>query len=396
MTGVSLVGILISVAAMMFAWKKITLAHVLLSLLLLALHICACIYYYTYTLSSISDASGYYLDPAHFGAMPLSIGTMLVFKICHVLRASFGATYLDCFMVFQSAGFAGISTLIRVFSDIETRAGVTERRGYLALLFLPSVNFWTSAIGKDAPLFFAISLAVWSLLNLRGRWIPFCVSLAIMVLFRAHIGLMAVTALAAAVFFERSLSFGRKAILLGVALIGLAVTVAAVRSSLGLDVTSVSSVRSYLAVQNNAFAAVAGGTSVGYASFPMRIISLLFRPFFFDASGLLGLVASVENVGAVLGFFYVMRRWRELALLAKSVLFIRFILIFSFLILFSLTLIYYNVGLGLRERVMAYPMIFSLLVALWSTRRRMSDPTSSGTLSPLMAQPRQHKAAAGF
>jgi hypothetical protein len=38
--------------------------------------------------------------------------------------------------------------------------------------------------------------------------------------------------------------------------------------------------------------------------------------------------------------------------------------------LFLLTLVYYNVGLGLRERVMAYPMIFSTLVALWSLREK--------------------------
>jgi hypothetical protein len=31
---------------------------------------------------------------------------------------------------------------------------------------------------------------------------------------------------------------------------------------------------------------------------------------------------------------------------------------------------YYNVGLGLRERVMVYPMVFCTLVAVWSFVRK--------------------------
>lgn len=396
MTGVSFAGLFISLAAMSLGWRRITLTRLILSLLLLATHIAASVYYYTYTLTSISDASGYYLDPGHFGSMPFRLGTALVFKICHILRGSFGATYLDCFMMFQSVGFAGISLLIRIFSEIEDRVGIVERRGYLALLFVPSVNFWTSAIGKDAPLFFAICLAIWSLLNLRPRWIWFCTSLGVMVLFRAHIALMAATALAAAVFFDSTISLGRKIALLTAALIGLAFTVGAVKSSLGVDVTSISSLTSYLAEQNSALSAVAGGTSVVGASYPLRVISLLFRPFFFDASGILGVIASFENFGFICALIYTFKHWREFVHLAKTVMFFRFVLIFAFLILFSLTLIYYNVGLGLRERVMAYPMIFSLLVALWSAGRRSSEPAGSTPATTLIAQRQQHRTAIGL
>jgi hypothetical protein len=41
---------------------------------------------------------------------------------------------------------------------------------------------------------------------------------------------------------------------------------------------------------------VIGRTSVD-APFPIRVLSLLFRPFFFDANDILGIVVSIENAG---------------------------------------------------------------------------------------------------
>jgi hypothetical protein len=370
MTPISIVAILMSFAAIGFSWSRLTTSRLLMSVMLLIIHVAASIYYYGYSLNNVADASAYYFDPIGAAAQPWQIGTVFVTKLCRMLKTQFGASYLDCFLLFQSFGFAGLMIMVRVFDEIEANIGVPERRGYWALLFLPTVNFWTSAIGKDAPIFFALSLCVWAMLSLRRRFIYFCVSLGVMVLFRAHIALLAASALAGTALFGSTISLGRKIALFATALAGIWLTSGAVQSALGVDATSVSAVSDYLDQQNAVFATVGGATSVSTDSLPIRALSLLFRPFFFDAEGTQAMIASVENIGVVIAFLYVLTHWRDLLQLLRRVPFIRFVALFAVLVLFVLTLVYYNVGLGLRQRVMAYPMIYALLVGMWSLREK--------------------------
>lgn len=370
MTVFGILGLLLSVLALGIGWTRTAGSRFALMGLLLVAHVAASLYYYEYSMRVIADAWSYYFDPFNLANRPFGLSTVLVFKIIHFMKVTLGASYLDSFLVFQSFGFAGVMILARIFDEIETNIGVPNPRGYLALLFLPSVNFWTAAIGKDAPLFLAISLCVWAMLNLRKRFLYFCLALTIMVLFRAHIALIAAAALAMAAFFDSSASLGRKLGLLTIAVVAIWFALGPVKSTLNVDVTSVSAVSQFLDANNKIYANVAGTTSIGHASFFFRIFSLLFRPFFIDASGILGLVASAENVGVVLGLLYTLFHWRDLMLAMRRVLFVRFCLIFAFVILVSLTVVYYNVGLGLRQRVMAYPMIFSALVTLWAMRAK--------------------------
>ena len=99
------------------------------------------------------------------------------------------------------------------------------------------------------------------------------------------------------------------------------------------------------------------------------MISLLFRPFFFDARNFFGLVASIENVGAVFLFGYLLFHFRDVRTLMRHVLFMRFSIYLSMILICILAVLNYNVGLGLRERVMVYPPLFCLLVATSAYRK---------------------------
>lgn len=369
---VGVAAIAISIALLPAARCKDRTQYFMIILLLLA-HLSVAMYYYRYTNHASADAWGYYYDPSNQYLRPFSVGTVPVFKLVHFLKVELQASYLDCFLLFQSIGLAGLVFLARVFKEIEEKLQVPDRRGYLGLLFLPTLLFWTAAIGKDAPLFFSISVLVWSILNLRQRFAYFCVAVGIMVLFRAHIALLAMTALAAAAFFERTGSLGRRLGLMMIAVVGIWLVIGPAQRTINFDETSVSSIATYVDEQQSIYATAGGSTAVVHAPLLVRIVSLLFRPFFFDAHGMLGLIPSIENIGAIIAFVYVIGRWREMAHLARRVFFVRFMLIFATALLFSLALVYYNVGLGLRERVMAYPMILSSLVALWSFRRKLAQ-----------------------
>jgi hypothetical protein len=385
-TPVSIAAILLSIVAISFGCSRVTTYRLLLFTVLLVVHLLASIYYYQYSQMEIADASAYYYDPYHWGALPWGVSTKFVVQLCYVLKVGFHASYLDCFLVFQWFGFAGLMIMARVFDEIQASIGVPEHRSYYMLLFLPSVNFWTSAIGKDAPMFFAVALCVWAMMNLRKRFFYFTVALVIMVLFRAHLALMAAVSVAGASLFGSSKSLGAKIAFMAVALAGIALTSGAVQSSFGVNPTDPSSVSAWLEQQNAVFATLGGTTSLGNASYPMRVVSLLFRPLFIDAQGILGIIASFENLGAVAFFLYALSNFRDVAHLARRVPFVRFVLIFAFVLLFSMTLVYYNVGLGLRQRVMAYPMIFAVMVSLWSMRHKRSLESGPSEANRLMAK----------
>jgi hypothetical protein len=388
-------GILLSFLSMAIVWRQLTINRLLVCTLLMILHIFAAVDYYQFSLTAVADSSQYYFDYYHLSTHRFELGTVGLLNLVQVLKSN-GATYLDCFMLFQVFGFAGMMIMVRVFQDIEAYVQVPEGRSYLILLFLPTLNFWTAAIGKDAPLFFAISLCTFAMLSLRKRLFLFCLSLSVMVLFRAHIALMAATALAGAAIFERSVSTGRKLALFAFALLGIWFTAGAVQTTFGVDATSVSDVSDFLNTHNGINATQGGTTAMGDAPIPVRVVSLLFRPLFFDAHGLMGIVPSFENVGVIIAFIYVIVHWRDVALLARRVFFIRFALFFAFMILLGLTLIYYNVGLGLRERIMSFPMIFSLLVALWSMRRKRAAPPVQQMHPSLLVGDNRNRAVPGM
>lgn len=373
MTPVSIVALLISVLAIGFSWRKTTTSKLAMCFLLLLTHLASSVYYYEYSMSAAADAASYYFDPYNWGSQPWDLSTKFVTQLCYVLKRGFGASYLDCFLLFQAVGFAGMMIIVRTFDEIREKVGAQERQTYLILLFLPSVNFWTSAIGKDAPMFFGISLCVWAAMELRKRIFYFCIAIAVMILFRAHIALIALVTVGLSSVLGSSTSIGTKVGLLVLAVLGVGLLGNAVESTVGFDPTDPTSVSAWLDQQNAVFATVSGNTSLGNASYPVRVLSLLFRPFFFDADSALGMISSIENIGAVIAVLTLVKNVRLILHVSRRVFFMRFVLIFAFLILFSLSLVYYNVGLGLRERVMAYPMIFSALVAVWSVRQKQRE-----------------------
>ena len=374
---VVLAAVLITLAALPFASARPTTGRFLLSLALLALHLAATIAYYAYTQSNVSDARGYYFDPYNFSKQAFALGTVFTYKFTQFLRADLGGSYFGCFLFFQSIGFWGVIMLMRTFEEIALKIHAREQILPKLLLFLPSIHFWTSAIGKDAPMFFAISLCTWAVLELRKRIVFFGIAMLVMVLFRPHMALIAVTALAAAAFFHREIVFGRKVPLLAVTVVGGIFLAGTVQATLGVDVTDFSSLASFLDERNEIAGMIGGGSSIGDAPLTIRLLSLLFRPLFFDAQNIAGAVASFENIGSLLLFAYFAKNWFAVRHLAKRVFFVEFAMMFSIATIATLTAVYYNIGLGLRQRIMIFPPLLSVFVATWAFRQRQPAPVAA-------------------
>lgn len=383
MTPVSFLALLLSLAALPIASARLTLPKLGLAFCLLVFHVLATILSYTYAQSHMADSALYYYDLWHFSNKPWwSLSTVFVIHLTQFFKKDLGASYFDCFMIYQTIGFWGIMILMRTFEEIHQRISIVETPLSKFLLCLPTIQYWTSAIGKDALLFFAITLATWSALRLSKRFIPFGFAVFVMVLTRVHIAVVVVASLAIAATLYRGLSLGKRVALLVPAFGSLIVLWLVLQTSLGINLSDAGSVATFLEERTVVIASAAGRTSLTGEPFAMRLFSLLFRPMFVDARNVLGVVASVENLFLMLILFYCMVRYRVLLELYRKVLFIRFSLVVTITLIVLLALVNYNVGLGLRQRTMFLPPLLSILVAIWAYRQRMKLGEPASRVNP--------------
>jgi hypothetical protein len=391
MTAVGIIAILLGLLAYPFAIIDRTRLRVTIFALAFLMHLGTTFAYYIYAQTNVSDAAGYYFDELNMASQGFGLATLFVYWIVQGLKQSIGGSYLDHFLLFQVFGFYGICTLMRTLEEIYRGLEVPQPAYAFLILFLPGLHFWTSAIGKDAPLFFGVCLALWAAINVRQRYLQLAAGVVIILLFRPHIALIAAAALAGTFLFDRSTRLPTKAALTVAALAGLAVAVVTIKSTMYIDVTNADSVSDFLSRHEEVTqdADVAGNSAV-YGNFAIRLLSLLFRPMFFDAQGGFGMIASAENVVLLIFIGTILFKLRDVIALVKTARFLRFALLLAIGIAFLLALVYYNVGLGLRQKTMFIPsiiLIFMTVLAIGRLRKMAPEPAAALHARPAGSSP---------
>ncbi|HEX8584866.1 MAG TPA: hypothetical protein VF680_10680 [Allosphingosinicella sp.] len=379
MTIVGLFGILISLAGFRFARASSSPSRFLLFALLLPVHIGASVAGYYLSLESGSDAQLYYYDPWKSYGSGTGVSTIFIINLVQFLKSYVGGSFLDYFLLFQAAGFWGILFIIRAFDDIHQELGRPIFSGVYLLLFLPGLHFWTSAIGKDGLMFLAVAMCAWAAFRLKSRYLVFGAGIAIALLVRPHIALVALVAFALALLVGRGTSLLTRAALLAVVLAGISSTVGILEEVVtGLNFSSTESMAEVFESRNRISEESGADATITGASFPVRLLSLLFRPFFFDAKGLLGYAASLENLLLLAVIVILLRHFGTALALARATLFARFAFFFFILVGALLATVNYNVGLGLRQKMMMMPALltfFAATLAVRSARKRtVYDP----------------------
>jgi hypothetical protein len=377
MTFVGVMGILLGFAA--FAWftRRKDNSRLALFLIIAILHIASAYIYYLFVQNNDADTKLYYYDLYGFYENGFGLGTMFVVYVTQAAIDIFGGSYLDYFFVYQALGIWGLALVFRTMEETATALDTILPVPMMALMFLPGMYFWTAAIGKDAPLFLACALVVWSCFNISRRWVWFALAVVIMMFIRVHVGLVTVVALALAMVVGRGvpniarIGLGLAALAAGVFLFS------TLQSQLQIDLSTVGSIANYVDQQTTAATRGVDNT-LANASFPVKLLSLLYRPFFVDSGGVFGIVASFQNVIMVVITLLLLRNFRLWAELFRGSFAIRFATIHFVTLYLMLAIMYYNVGLGLRQREMATPALLAVFVAVFmvGALRRQSAPVA--------------------
>jgi len=312
----------------------------------------------------------------------ISIGTRFVEVATAFLYIPYVPTMLGGFFIFATLAFFGQLLLYAAF---RLSAEPRRLRWYAAvILFLPTIVYWPSSIGKESLMFLFIGAAAYGAAALlrdhRLRWATlFGIGAAGAAVIRPHIALLLVVALATALLFGkgrtgRGLSWRK---ILAIATIGgvLVAVTAVTATKFGIDFASgptategFDNVLNEVERQTNQGGSGLTGVSIkSPQEFPAGFVKVLFRPFPQEANNVQALASSVEGM-LLLGLLL----WRLIPSIRngwhiRKDPYLIFALVFTtgFIVAFSA---FNNFGLLARQRSQVMPFFIALLIALgWST-----------------------------
>jgi hypothetical protein len=331
--------------------------------------------------------------------VPELVGTEFMRLATGMVYIVTGPTKLGGFLVFGWLSFWGLFCFYRAFRTAFPEGD--HRRYTIALFFLPSLLYWPSSIGKEAWMLFTLGIVAYGaalVLTYRTHgYVVLGIGLAATALVRPHVTLLAFVAFFVAYLVRRRSWRESQLGLLG-RLIGLAVIVAAgvlivtqTAHFFHLDTIDGGSVDQVLdrtvdqSSDGGSEFATARVTSP--AEYPYATLSVLFRPFPWEAGNAQALAAAIEGVVVMALFIISVPRLVRMPGFAVRTPYVMFALAYTGLFILAFSAIG-NFGLLARQRTQVLPFVLVLIAVparavVTESRARSRDSVTKTTRRPL-------------
>jgi hypothetical protein len=317
-------------------------------------HTLFCIYYWIYAQTNVADANGYY-DEAVVGFNDWKVGSEFITSLTSLFAHNLGFSQLNTFLVYNLAGVIGVYIICHVFLYIWPPYRNWWRYIPFIIPFMPGINFWTSAIGKDGIAFLGAALTVYASLSFDQRKPLFMLGVILEFVVRPHVAAFMIAAAGIAFVTGRNIKMTTRVMML---MLSLGIAAAAV--PFALDYAGVKEGGSISETLEKQSTANDGQLDLASMTLPEQLFAYLFRPLFFDARSALALVVSLENTFMLMLFFAFFIP--SVGVLFKDSSFtVRYNLAFfvSALLLFAVTT--NNLGIAIRQKTMILPAFLLLL-----------------------------------
>lgn len=333
-------------------------------------HTILCMVYFWYIFYKGGDATGYFMRASLYGFdNEFGFGTAGVTYLTTYLVQILGLSFLGCFLVFNIFGSIGLIAFDSTLKQATQKSSRHLKLLATVIVFLPSVSFWSSALGKDSISFMAACLALWSALNFKKRIILFIVAVLAMLLVRPHIAAAMVAAYALAFIFDQRISIIQRLFIGSITIVSSAVVVPLAMQYAGLgDAQNAADIEAY--IEQRQGHNLEGGSSVDISSMslPVQLFTYLFRPLPFEANSIFALAASVDNI--ILLFLFILG---AIAIFKKSKPLVEsnraFLWIYAVIVLFILATTTANLGIAMRQKWMFAPILIFLLISVIIPRK---------------------------
>jgi len=230
-------------------------------------------------------------------------------------------------------------------------------------LFFPNLHFWSSGIGKDTLLFFCIALFVYSLFNIKKNIINIAISILISVFIRPHITMFLIVGFGVGYTFSGEVKPFQKFFMTLLFFTGFLLLFDYVLNFIKLESVDLESIEGYAANKSGVLKSKAtSGVDISSYPYPLKILTYLYRPLFFDINNLLAIVASFENLFLLL-LSAKLFKIKNIKYLKISNKIIKGSVVFLLTGTLTFSLILGNLGIMLREKNMFTPLF--LITAYW-------------------------------
>jgi len=330
---------------------KFTISHILY-----LWHSLFSLTYAIYAQTHSADANGYFRR-ALTGDMNFGIGTTFIDFFTHFFVSTFHLSYLGTFFLFHIFGFIGLLAFYASLNQIVKGKTKFIKRLVLITVFLPSLSFWTAAIGKDSLIFMAIGLSLWASLKLKKRMLLIIFSIAIIAIIRPHIAGIFIIALSISFTLDKNLPLIRRFILGILSLLAVSIMVPFALKYAGLnDISQGANVINYIEERQSYNQQGGAGIDISAMSLPSQLFTYTFRPLPIEAHSTTSLLASLDNLFLFILFVLFVRGFYKNKKVSHhyNTAFIVPYIIFTWLILATTTA---NLGIAIRQKWMFLPFL---------------------------------------
>jgi len=329
--------------------------------LLFTVHFILTTAYIIYSSSSRSDSFNYFNKTLYnddwFSFF--KTGTKFIGFLAWPLTRTIGLSYYSVMLIFSYFGyFASVFFYLVAVENIELKP-VWANYSPLELVFLlPNLHFWTSSLGKGSIITFAIGLFAFGLSRINRRIVPAAIGAFLIFMVRPHILLAIVLASIIGLFVTSGgikPFFKWSIIIVAVFLfINLSGSVLKFTDTDTLDITSSTT----LSHRTSELSKASSGIDISNYNLFYKVFTFLFRPLFFDGLGVLGFLASFENLFCLIMAFqiikWLIKSWSGWNGYFKIAL---FTFLLGSVILAQVT---GNLGIALRQKAQLMPFFFIL------------------------------------
>lgn len=344
--------------------KRLFFYHLLLSFV-----------YYIYALFNPSDSNHYYTKVTENFRGPdwfdfYGTSTTFIEFAGYPFIHYFGFTYEAIMALFSFFGFVGFIYFYLFFKE---KIYFKEKFfGYdlLSLFFLlPNLHFWSGSFGKGSFIFLGIGMFFYGLNNIQKRWVLILIGGLLTYHIRPHI--MFVMLVSTAIGF----TFSTKTIGWGLRIAVIVLSVGAfffiyqdVLTIVGIEQGEEFSEGFDLAHRATELSKATSGIDITSYSIPEQLFAFLFRPLFFDAPGMLGIIVSFENVFLLLVTLYFVAKGGLLYIIRGDFL-VKTAFLSFITISIALAQISGNLGIAIRQKSQVMMLFLFIIIRFLDERK---------------------------
>ena len=344
-------------------------------------HTSFCLLYAWYTTEYGGDSPGYY-NASLNGNIMFSFGTdavrYLTMFFSNILRLSFLATSL-AYNIFGFVGMAAFDAAIRL-AVLKKKKNI--RRLATLIIFLPSLTFWTSGLGKDSLAFMSAGLVLWAALDFNKRAWLMLPAVIIMLLVRPHIAGLLIMSFAVSIIMQK-----RGSPIFKVFISVIAIMAATVLIPIGLKYSSFDSatgsegLQKYVDQRAKYNMEGGGGVNISNMPLPLQVLTYLFRPLPFEAHNFGSFASSLDNMILIYLFIVGIKSMLKTRYVSRGENRV-FMWTYSFMSLLLLSTTTANLGISVRQKWMFTPMFIFLMISVIGNRdRRKQNSKKQSSLS---------------